>query len=171
MYIGSGSHLHIYNKHLKATEMGFHYENVSSNPGQSRVNNSYWTSPLKCLTHLKICIFKTDLTIFSSTSWSLTNSPRSCPEMWEPAFSLYTFNCQPNPTSCKLLNSDLLFSILTAITLVQAPISSRLDYCFISYFVHIQSIFCTIAIVLWLLSLLLKHPSISHLQYKFFINI
>lgn len=91
--------------------------------------------------------------------------------MWEPAFSLYTCNCQPNPTSCKLLNSDLLFSILTAITWVQAPISSRLDYCFLSYFVHIQSIFCTIAVVLWLLSLLLKHPSITHLQYKFFINI
>lgn len=77
--------------------------------------------------------------------------------MWEPAVSLYTFNCQPNPTSLKLLNGDLLFSIFAAITLVQAPISSSLDYCFISYFVHIQSIFCTIAIVLWLWSLLWKN--------------
>lgn len=66
------------------------------------------------------------------TSSSFTHSPLSCPETWEPTFSLHTFDCQPKPTTCNL-NSTLLFSILTAIALVQVPISSCPDCCFISY--------------------------------------
>lgn len=48
-----------------------------------------------------------------------------------------------NPTKCNLHNINLLVPILKAMTLIQVPVTSRIDYCFISYFVHIQSVFYT----------------------------
>lgn len=53
-----------------------------------------------------------------------------------------------NPTKCNLHNINLLFSILKAMTLIQVPVTSCIDYCFISYFVHIQSVFYTINTVM-----------------------
>ena len=46
-----------------------------------------------------------------------------------------------NPTKRNLHKINLLFPILKTITLIQVPVTSCIDYCFISYFVHIQSVF------------------------------
>lgn len=53
-----------------------------------------------------------------------------------------------NPTKCNLHKINLLFPIFKTITLIQVPVTSCIDYCFISYFVHIQSVFHTINTVM-----------------------
>lgn len=92
--------------------------------------------------HLKIWIFKTYLTnllnilFIHSLSTYLPRKVGACLLTWHKI-----------PPSVTSLTS---ISILTTISLVQVPIISCIDYCFISYLVHIQAIFYTITTVMWL---------------------
>lgn len=132
-----------------ATEMGFHYKNVSSNQGQEQVNSClpdistqmYTSTSQSVYWRLTLLSFFFNILVIHS----LSLAAQKCESLPSHFAHSTVIQIPPSVTSLTAMSCSPSSQLLT---LAPVPVKSCLDYRFISYFVHIQSIFYTIAVIM-----------------------